>query len=138
MAVFVADASVVLGWCLQDEATDWTDHLLDRLRNGDRIEVPAHWPTEISNALLMAVRRNRIPTGRPQQFWNQLAALPIDTEPPLTPEQAKAVLTLCETHRLTVYDAAYLELAKRKARPLATLDSELAKAAPLEGVRLIA
>jgi predicted nucleic acid-binding protein len=137
MATFVADASVTLPWCFQDEATAWTDGLLDRLRGGDRIAVPAHWPTEISNGLLMGLRRKRIPPGRPQLFWDQLAILPIDVEPPLTSVQAKAVLTLCEVHGLTVYDAAYLELAMRKGLPLATQDSDLVKAAQLEGASMV-
>jgi len=138
MATFIADASVTLPWCFQDEATTWTDGLLDRLRSGDRIAVPAHWPTEISNGLLMGLRRKRILPGGPQLFWDQLAILPIDVEPPLTSIQAKAVLALCEVHALTVYDAAYLELATRKGLPLATQDSDLAKAAQREGAALIA
>jgi predicted nucleic acid-binding protein len=136
MATFVADASVTLAWCFQDEATAWTDGLLDRLRLGDRITVPAHWPTEVSNGLLMALRRKRILPERPDLFWEQLAALPIDVELPLTPGQAKAVLALCEQRGLTVYDAAYLELAKRKELSLATQDGALLKAARLEGVAL--
>jgi predicted nucleic acid-binding protein len=138
MATFVADASVTLPWCFQDEATAWTDSLPDRLLEGDRIAVPAHWPTEISNGLLMGLRRKRIQPGRPELFWEQLAALPIDVEPPLTPDQAKTVLALCELRGLTVYDAAYLELAKRKGFPLATRDSDLLKASRLEGISLMA
>jgi predicted nucleic acid-binding protein len=137
MATFVADASATLPWCFQDEATAWTDSLLDRLRAGERIAVPAHWPTEISNGLLMARRRKRIQFGRPELFWEELAVLPIDVELPLTPIQAKAVLALCERHGLTVYDAAYLELAMRKGLPLATQDSDLLKAARVEGVMLV-
>lgn len=135
---FVADASVTLSWCFEDEATAWTDGLLDRLRNGDGIIVPAHWPTEVSNGLLMAVRRKRIPAGRPALFWDELAILPFVVELPLSPDQAKAVIALSEKHGLTVYDAGYLELAKRKGLPLATLDSALKKAAPLESVSLVA
>ena len=136
METFVADASVTLPWCFEDEATAWTDGLLDRLRSGGQIVVPAHWPTEISNGILMALRRKRIQPGRSELFWDELAILPIEIEPPLSPINAKAVLALCEKHGLTVYDAAYLELAKRKGLPLATLDSALLKAAPLEGVSL--
>jgi predicted nucleic acid-binding protein len=135
---FVADASVTLSWCFEDEATPWTDSLLDRLRNSDQILVPAHWPTEISNGLLMALRRKRIQPDRPALFWDELAILPVEVEPPLSPDQAKAVLVLSEQHGLTVYDAAYLELAKRKGLPLATQDSALLRAAPLENVLLIA
>jgi hypothetical protein len=45
MAVFVVDASVALAWCFEDEATNWTEEFLERLRQGDRIIVPAHWPS---------------------------------------------------------------------------------------------
>jgi len=134
---FVADASITLSWCFEDEATAWTDSLLDRLRSGDQIIVPAHWPTEVSNGLLMALRRKRIQSDRPALFWDQLAVLPIDVEPPLSPAQTKAVLALCQLYGLTVYDAAYLELAKRKGLQLATLDSDLLKTAPLENVLLL-
>ena len=46
MATFVIDASATLPWCLKDEETAWTIGLLRRLNTGDRIIVPAHWPTE--------------------------------------------------------------------------------------------
>jgi predicted nucleic acid-binding protein len=137
MAMFIADASVTLPWCFQDEATAWTDSLLDRLLGGDRIIVPAHWPTEVSNGLLMGIRRKRIQPGRPEQFWDDLAILPIDVEAALTASQAKDVLAVCLRHGLTVYDAAYIELAKRKGLPLATQDSDLLKASQLEGVSLV-
>ncbi len=137
MATFVIDASATLPWCLKDEESVWTISLLRRLSIGDRIIVPAHWPTEVSNGLLIATRRKRIPEGRAALFWDQLAILPIAVEPALTPEQAKSALTLCAQHRLTIYDAAYLELAKRKVLPLATLDDALSKAAISETVSLI-
>lgn len=129
MATFVVDASVTLAWCFEDEATAWTDGLLDRLRAGHNIAVPAHWPTEISNGLLMALRRQRIQPDRAELFWDELAMLPIDVEPPRSSQQAKAVLGLSRQYGLTVYDAVYLELAKRRGFPLATLDSALLSAA---------
>jgi predicted nucleic acid-binding protein len=137
MAVFVVDASAALAWCFEDEASSWTDGLLERLRQGDRIVVPAHWPTEILNGLLVASRRKRIKTGQPALFWDELARLPIETEPALTAIQAKAVLALGEKHDLTIYDAAYLELAHRRQLPLATLDADLRKAAHAEGVAVV-
>jgi len=137
MQTFVVDASATLPWCFEDEATSWTEGLLDRLRDGDRIVVPAHWPTEVSNGLLMAVRRKRIQRGRPELFWDLLSVLPIAVELPLSAEQAKVILAMSERYELTVYDAVYLELAKRMALPLATLDSALIKAASLEGVLLL-
>ena len=138
MAKFVIDASATLPWCLKDEESAWTISLLRRLSTGDRIIVPAHWPTEVLNGLLMATRRKRIPGGRAALFWDQLAILPIAVESALTPEQAKSALALCDQHGLIIYDAAYLELAKRKVLPLATLDDALIKAAASEAVSLIA
>jgi len=134
MAVFVVDASAALAWCFEDEASSFTDALLDRLRHGDQIVVPAHWPTEISNALLVALPKKRIKARQPELFWDELARLPIEIEPPLTAPQAKTVLALGEKHGLTVYDAAYLELAQRRSLPLATLDADLRKAAQRDGV----
>jgi len=137
MAMFVVDASAALAWCFEDEAGSWTDGLLERLRNGDQIAVPAHWPTEILNGLLVAARRKRIKAEQPALFWDELRRLPIDPEPPLNAAQGTGVLTLSQKHRLTIYDAAYLELASRRRLPLGTLDSELRKAAEDEGLALL-
>ncbi len=137
MAIFVVDASAALAWCFADEASSWTDGLLERLRQGDRIVVPAHWPTEISNGLLVASRRKRIKADQPALFWDELVRLPIETEPALASSQAKTVLALSEKHDLTVYDAAYLELALRRQLPLGTLDTDLRKAAQVEGIALL-
>jgi predicted nucleic acid-binding protein len=133
MAVFVVDASVALAWCFEDEATNWTEEFLERLRQGNRIIVPA----EVANALLMGVRRKRIKPEQPQLLWEGLGRLPIDTEPALTTARGKEVLALGEKHGLTVYDAAYLELARRYQLPLGTLDGDLRKAAQAEGVSLL-
>jgi predicted nucleic acid-binding protein len=137
MAVFVVDASVALAWCFEDEATDWSEEFLERLRQGDRIIVPAHWGAEVANALLMGVRRKRVKPEQPQLLWDELWLLPIDTEPALTAARGKAVLALGEEQGLTVYDAAYLELAHRYGLPLATLDGDLRKAAQTKGVPLL-
>lgn len=99
--------------------------------------VPAHWPTEILNGLLFAERRKRIKSGQATALWGELFLLPIEIEPPLTASQAKAVLALGERHGLTVYDAAYLELAQRRQLPLRTVDTDLRKAAQMDGVVLI-
>jgi predicted nucleic acid-binding protein len=47
-------------------------------------------------------------------------------------------LALAREHGLTVYDAAYLELALRRRAGLATLDRALARAARSAGVHVIA
>jgi len=137
MAIFVADASVALAWCFEDETSSPADDLLERLRQGDRIVVPAHRPTEILNGLLTAERRKRIKVGQATLFWDELARLPIEVEPALAASQAKAALALGEKHGLTVYDAAYVELALRRQLALGTLDANLRQAAQIEGVILL-
>lgn len=85
----------------------------------------------------MAVRKKRIKPEQLQLHWEDLGRLPIDTEPALNTARGEEVLALGEKHGLTVYDAAYLELARRYQFPLATLDGDLRKAAQAEGVDLL-
>ena len=126
-----------MAWCFEDEASSWSDGLLERLRQGDEITVPAHWPAEILNALLVAERRQRIKAGQADQFGDLLSRLPSEIEPPLSSSRGKAVSALAEKHGLTVYDAAYLELVQRRQVPFATLDSDVRKAAQIERVVLL-
>ena len=77
---FVADASVTLPWCFEDEATSWTEGLLSRVGSGESIVVPAHWATEVINGLLTAVRRNRITRNKAQEFIEDLRDLPIEMD----------------------------------------------------------
>lgn len=125
---FVLDCSVTMAWMFRDEATDATDRLRDML-NDDRALVPALWPTETANALLVATRRKRIAEGDLPQLRMQLNSLPIDVDPISTERTWGPVLDLAQEHRLTVYDATYLELAIRRGLPLATLDDDLLTAA---------
>lgn len=48
MPGFVADASATLPWRFEDEATPWTEALLDRVESGEEVVVPAHWPIEVT------------------------------------------------------------------------------------------
>lgn len=136
MAAFVIDASTTLPWCFADEATEKTNALLARLRGGDEAIVPAHWPAEVANALLIAVRRRRISRQDATQFIEDLEVLPIRVDSTTKYLLRTRIFPLAEQHNLTVYDAAYLELAIREGLPLATLDDELRKAARAAGVVL--
>jgi predicted nucleic acid-binding protein len=137
MPSFVLDASATLPWCFQDESTAWSDSLLQHIRSTDSAIVPAHWPVEVSNALLSAFRRKRFLLSDVQGFWDDLATLPITIEPPLNSTQSKAVLNLAASCNLTIYDALYLELAMRLGLPLATLDTALRQISPAKGVVLL-
>lgn len=137
MPGFVIDASATLPWCFAEEATPWTEGLLDRLQGGEEVRVPAHWPIEVMNGLIMAVRRKRIDLDRVTRFAGDLAALPIRIEPPHEPAAWNGVVQVASKHNLTIYDAAYLELAERIGLPLATLDDDLRKAARAKGSPLV-
>jgi len=136
MATFVIDASATLPWCFADEATPATNLLLARLRSGDEAIVPAHWPLEVANALLIAVRRKRISVEDAQQFLDDLEVLPIQVETADRKSLRKRVFLLAKQSNLTAYDAAYLELAARERLPLATLDRELRETAREASVAL--
>jgi hypothetical protein len=60
MPSFVIDASATLPWRFEDEATPWTESLLDRIQSGEEVLVPAHWPLEVANTLLVGRRRGRV------------------------------------------------------------------------------
>ena len=130
MAVFVLDASATLPWCFEDEATTATEALLAQLKTGDTALVPAHWPFEIANGLLTAVRRGRISGEKRGRFLTDLRSLPIQIDPESTAEAFDSALALAERYGLTVYDAAYLELAKRRGLPLGSLEASPACTAP--------
>ena len=126
-----------LPWCFSDEASEATNALLTRLQTGDEAVVPAHWHAEVANALLMAVRRRRIPAEDVHQFLEDLEILPIRVDPSTQNRVRAGILPLAEQYGLTVYDAAYLELAIRESLPLATLDNDLRKASRAAGVSLV-
>jgi predicted nucleic acid-binding protein len=129
---FVLDASTTVAWAL-DESNRWAAQALTRMR-GDPALVPTLWWFELRNALLVNERRGRITERQTARFLRDVERLAITIDN--TPDES-SVLTLARRHRLTVYDAAYLELALREALPLATLDKALADAAGAEGVSLI-
>ncbi len=137
MSAFVVDASTTLAWCFTDEATPATEKLLERLRTGDSALAPAHWPTEVMNGLLMGIRRQRVTFDQALAFAAILAALPIRVELPMRPTSWDALLTVATSSALTIYDAAYLQLATDGNLPLATLDKDLQKAAKAVSVPLL-
>jgi predicted nucleic acid-binding protein len=107
------------------------------LQGGEEVHVPAHWPIEVMNGLIMAVRRKRIDLDRVVRFAGDLAALSIRIERPHEPAAWNTIVQVATKHNLTIYDAAYLELAQRTGLPLATLDGDLRKAALAEGAALL-
>ena len=131
----VIDCSVTMAWYFKDEATPYSNAVRAALVT-ERAAVPALWPLEVANVLLMGERRKRSTQAKATKWLRFLAALPIavDTQ---TPGLAfDPILALAHRHKLTAYDAAYLELAMRRGASLATSDRGLAKAAKSAGVTM--
>jgi predicted nucleic acid-binding protein len=133
----VVDASVALAWCFPDEGSDYADKVLVAL-DGGSILVPAVWPLEVANAILVGERSKRLHQREIQRFSTLLENLSVDQDAQSVEENLTNVLPLAREYSLSAYDAAYLELALRHTAPLATLDQKLRKAAQRAGARLFA
>lgn len=130
---FVLDCSIAMAWCFEDEATEFTDSLLERLAEGSA-KVPSIWFLEVANVLAISERKGRTNQAKITQFLQLLGDLPISVDAKTGDKAFTDILTLARTHRLTSYDAAYLELALREGLPLATLDEGLIRVAGNLGV----
>jgi predicted nucleic acid-binding protein len=130
---FVADASVAVAWMHPAQATPQTATMLDAIADGATLEVPALWPLEVANALFLLVRRRKLADDERQVGPGSLRRLRVQVDQE-TPALASSRLTeMAVTHQLSVYDAAYLELAMRRRLVLACKDGAL-RAAAAEGV----
>ncbi|HLI61932.1 MAG TPA: type II toxin-antitoxin system VapC family toxin, partial [Terriglobales bacterium] len=120
----VLDSSVTLAWVYSEETSPAVSRVL-QLVNSDGAWVPSLWRLEVANILEMGVRRGRHDAAFRDATLADLALLPISTDQDTAAHAWGATLRLAARHGLTLYDAAYLELAKRRGLPLATLDGEL-------------
>jgi predicted nucleic acid-binding protein len=129
----VLDASITACWAFDDEDHPDASLAFERMRDEEGV-VPALWWFEVRNILIVNERRRRIAESDTAAFLLNLSLLRLRADQ--SPDE-NAVLRLARSHRLSVYDAAYLELARREGLPLATLDADLRKAAASEGVSLV-
>ncbi|HEY5870858.1 MAG TPA: type II toxin-antitoxin system VapC family toxin, partial [Candidatus Tectomicrobia bacterium] len=97
------DASATLPWCFEEEATVYTEGLLNRCAAGEEVMVASVWPLEITNGLLSAQRRGRVTAERVEQFLTQLLWFRIQVEPLTTQQAVRDVRQLAQTHQLTAY-----------------------------------
>ena len=136
MSRCIIDASMAAAWCLPDEgdaALVWLDGVAR-----DGAIVPALWPFEINNVLLMAERRKRIGESDAVNARVLLGRLPIVIEPAPTVATVAETLQLARRFSLSFYDASYLESALRNRLPLGSFDKALVQAAATCGVRVTA
>jgi predicted nucleic acid-binding protein len=128
----VPDVSAILGQALDDEDATFAESVIAAIARDEAV-VPTLFWYEIRNVLVLAERRKRIAAARTTAFLSDLALLQFSVDD--LPREA-SVLDLARRRSLTVYDAAYLELAQRTGAPLATLDHALRVAAKKEGIAL--
>ena len=133
MTPFVLDASAASALLLDENKGTQAELTLVRMQSGKAL-VPSLWYLEVRNSLLSASRRGRISGAKLAERLEDLQDLPLSTDSDL---DLDAAFRLAEKHELSVYDAVYLELAKRHAAPIATLDQALSRAAAKEGLSLI-
>lgn len=124
----------MFAWAVDDEQDARALDALARLRKGAKALAPAVWWFEVRNALLMNERRGRLGEADVTDILRGLARLSVAID--RSPDET-ALLTLTRRHRLTVYDAAYVELAQRQGLPLASLDNPMRRAAVASGVTLL-
>ena len=137
MTPFVLDASVALSLIFEDEFSPHSDAVAETLKRGQAV-VPVVWPLEIANAILTAVRRGRIPEMDAPLLIGSMGRLRVTIDRGIAPEfLAQTTLTVGLAHRLSAYDASYLELATRRGLPLATQDQKLIQAAAATGVHIL-
>ena len=103
----------------------------------EKAVAPQLWPLEAANVLLTAERRGRITAPERQRLIRFLRALPIEIDDQTASQVWTATVQLAEQHRLSAYDAAYLELALRLGLPLATADRAVIAAAEAVGVPVL-
>jgi predicted nucleic acid-binding protein len=134
---FVLDNSVTMRWFFGDgsaRSAKYAEQVLDLLGSQDAL-VPATWGLEVSSVLARAEAKGPTTEARSTEFLELLASANIDVDEQTFARALGDTLHLARRHKLSSYDASYLELAMRKGIPLATLDDELQAAASKAGVR---
>ena len=132
----VMDASMTLALVLPDESSTSGDLVARILSEG--ATAPMHWPFEVANGCVVARRRNRLTDQEVRMILADVAAMNVVLDVPDQGKLKPEVVELSLSHGLTVYDAAYLELALRRSLPLATLDTRLQDAARSVGCAVLA
>lgn len=134
--MIVVDTSIAIAWCLADEESEIAGSALERV-SAEGGAAPGHWPLEVANALLTAERRGRLDAAGVADASRLLDRLSIEIVPVELPTATRSVLDLARQQQLTAYDAAYLDLARFRDVPLATLDDRLRAAARLNRVDVL-
>lgn len=132
----VIDAALTLTWYFEDETTPETEAILDRVSEAGAV-VHDLWRLEVANAFQAAVWRQRISPADRDKSLSELALLPITIDADSGTYAWTTTLELAVRFDLTIYEATYLELARRRSLPLATLNRTVRQAAAALDVPLL-
>jgi predicted nucleic acid-binding protein len=132
---FVLDCSVTMAWYFKDESSAYAN-TVRRALSGLGAIVPALWPLEVANTLVVAERRKRSTEAEAAKWLRFVQLLPIRVDEETSARVWSDILPLARSHGISAYDAAYLELALRRGLPLASLDDRLKTAAAAAGVAI--
>jgi predicted nucleic acid-binding protein len=131
--LIVLDASITVSWLLDEpSASD-----LERVLRTERIIVPSHWTVEVGHAILKALRRNTIRQEQLIGIASDLDGLSISIQPPINVAEIVPLLHFAWEHGLTMYDAAYVQLARTRTAKLATLDKAMRQTAAKLGIEML-
>lgn len=133
---FVVDASVGFAWVYPSQASGETDKLLDEVGSGTAVVAPSLWFLEVANGLLAAQRRKRLTAPERKAALEKLAGLSLIIDEETAHTAFRRTSELAEKYGLSVYDAAYLEVALRRKLPLGSRDGALRNAAKRCGVKV--
>ena len=134
---FVLDCSVTMAWILPNEpGFEKANEVLILLKEG-KAKVPTIWPLAVANVLCQTERLNKLTMIDVAEFKDFLSALPITIDGSTSLRAMNSIYVLAKTEQLTIYDAAYLEIAIRENLSLATFDKALKKAAKNNKINLL-
>ena len=137
---FVLDNSVSSRWFFDDGSKSdigYADKVLIALSQQTAV-VPVTWGLEAGNVLARAEANGWMTKDRVDKSLTLIGGLKIEVDEETYARSLGDTLDLARRYKLSAYDASYLELAKRLALPLATLDEKLIKAARKAGVERFA
>jgi predicted nucleic acid-binding protein len=132
----VLDSSVALGWCFEDQHTAAMKLVLQQVVEASAL-APQLWPLEVLNGLAMAERRGRLDTPTRERLEGFLRELPVALDDDTGPDAWTRTVPLAHRFQLSVYAAAYLELAQRQQLPLASMDESLRRAGTELGLTVL-
>ena len=138
---FVLDASVTMRWLTKDGSLadlSYANFILDKFLDPDlQVYVPSHWPFEVTNVMLRAIRLGQVDDATSETFLETINLAPLIIDLETAGYAFTRTLNLARHYHLTAYDAAYLELALRLDCPLATLGKDLSHAAEKAGLKVL-